>query len=122
MRSAALRNCTHPLAAPITIEICDSYFTRLKGYMFARRIGQDKGRALVQGKSSRLDAAIHMLFVGFDLGIIWLDDNLKVVDRVHAHSWALFYQPRVPARLLLEIHPARLDEFKPGDTLAIDYL
>jgi uncharacterized membrane protein (UPF0127 family) len=89
--------------------------------MFSPRIGTDEGLILIQDKESRLDAAIHMFFVGFDLGVIWLDNNLKVVDQVRARSWSPFYQPAHPARMILEIHPDRLPEFNIGDEIQLEH-
>jgi len=89
--------------------------------MFSPRIKPDEGLILVQTTESRLDAAIHMFFVSFDLGVVWLDSQQRVVDTVCARKWAMFYQPSFPARSILEIHPSRLTEFCKGDVIALDY-
>lgn len=89
--------------------------------MFSRPIRQGEGLCLVQDRESRIDAAIHMFFVNFDLGVIWLDQGWTIVDIVRAKRWAPFYQPSHPAQMVLEIHPDRLPEFHQGDVLTLDY-
>lgn len=89
--------------------------------MFARQILPGEGRLLDQKSSSRVNASIHMFFVNFDLAVLWLDNDLKVVDQVLARRWAPFYQPDRPARYVLEIHPRRLPEFAVGDLLSLEY-
>jgi uncharacterized membrane protein (UPF0127 family) len=81
--------------------------------MFRRDLGLDEGILLVQGRDSRLDSSIHMFFVPFDLAVFWIDSSLNVVDRVLARSWRPAYFPRQPARYILEVHPARWEEYQP---------
>ncbi|MCX7609270.1 MAG: DUF192 domain-containing protein [Anaerolineales bacterium] len=83
--------------------------------MFCSTLGIEQGLLLVQPRDSRLDSAIHMLFVFMDLGIVWINSERKVVDAVLAHSWQPMYLPRSAARYILEIHPSRLGEFQVGD-------
>lgn len=83
--------------------------------MFRSSIAPDEGLVLVQGRDSRLDAAIHMLFVFMDLAIIWINSKNVVVDTVLARAWHLFYLPRQAAKYILEIPPERLAEFNIGD-------
>lgn len=70
---------------------------------------------LVEGRDSRVDTAIHMLFVYMDLAVIWINSEKIVVDTVLARAWRPAYAPRQAARYILEIHPDRLEEFKIGD-------
>lgn len=88
--------------------------------MFASQLDQEAGLLLVHKNQSRSNAAIHMFFVGQDLGVIWLDDQRQIVDLVLAKSWAPLYTPRAAARYILEIHPERLAEFKIGDKLSFE--
>ena len=99
----------------IRIMVCDTFFYRLRGLMFRKNISQDEGLLLVQGNDSRVDSSIHMLFVPFKLGVIWINSNFKVVDRIIAKPWGLAYFPTVPAKYTLEIHPDHLTEFEIGD-------
>ncbi len=87
--------------------------------MFTSQIPPGTGLLLVQGHESRLDAAIHMFFVNYDLAIIWLDNRYQVVDKCLAHRWHPFYMPTAPARFILEIHPDHLADFNIGEVVEI---
>lgn len=114
-RQIQILNHSRRLEAPLRADYCDSFFGRLRGLTFRSRIAPDEGLLLVQARQNRLDAAIHMLAVCMDLGIIWLDANYTVVDIAHAKAWHLAYFPHQPAKYILEIHPERIMEFQIGD-------
>ncbi|MBU2610214.1 MAG: DUF192 domain-containing protein [Chloroflexi bacterium] len=114
-RQIQILNHSRRLEAPLQATYCDSFFGRLRGLTFSSRIAPDEGLLLVQARQNRLDAAIHMLAVCMDLGIIWLDANYTVVDIAHAKAWHLAYFPHRPAKYILEIHPERIREFQIGD-------
>jgi uncharacterized membrane protein (UPF0127 family) len=52
-----------------------------------------------------------MLFVRFDLAVIWINADMQVVDKVLARPWRPAYFSKKPAKFVLEIHPDRWDEF-----------
>jgi len=85
--------------------------------MFRDTIDADDGLLMVHGSESRANAAIHMFFVGMDLGVLWLDSSQIIVDKQLAISWQPFYTPASPAKYILEVHPDRLPEFELGDIL-----
>jgi len=88
--------------------------------MFRKTLGNDEGIMLVEIKESVISSSIHMFFMKINLGVIWLNDNKKVVDRCVATRWHPYYAPKFPARYTLEILPSRLDEFQIGDQVAFD--
>ncbi len=88
--------------------------------MFRKQLDPGEGLLLVHHKASRTNAAIHMLFVGMDLGVIWLDDSREIVDIQLAESWKPLYTPSSPARYILEMNPDRLPEFEIGDRLSFE--
>ena len=88
--------------------------------MFRSQLDAGEGLLLVHNKASRTNAAIHMFFVGMDLGVAWLDDNRMIVDVQLAESWKPLYTPSSPARYILEMHPDRLTEFEIGDELSFE--
>lgn len=120
MQRIIIRNQTNPLKSPLRVQLCRSFVDRLRGLMFQPALAADSGALIDQQRDSRVDAAIHMFFVGFDLAAVWLDSNLRVVDLQLAKSWRPFYIPSRPARYILEIHPKRMEEFHIGDTLLIE--
>ena len=115
MKTIHLENKNQPLPSPLHALYCDSFLCRLCGLMFRSSLAPDKGLLLVEARESRLETAIHMLFVFMDLAVIWINSEKVVVDTVLARAWRPAYTPHQPARYILEIHPDRLNEFKIGD-------
>ena len=99
------------------IRFCDTFLTQLRGFTFHPRLSLDEGLLLVGTRDSRLDSSIHMLFVSFDLTVIWINANMQVVDKVLAKSWRLAYFAKQPAKYVLEIHPDRWGDYEIGDTV-----
>lgn len=99
------------------IKYCDTFLTQLRGLTFRPRLGLDEGLLLVGTRDSRLDSSIHMLFVAFDLTVIWINSEMKVVDKITAKSWRPAYFSKQPARYVLEIHPERWGDYEIGDTV-----
>ena len=119
MHLIAINNLTHPLEKPILVKYCVSFFCRLRGLTFRHSLPPDQGLLLVQSQDSRLNAAIHMLGVWFDLAVIWINSNEIVVDLQLARRWRPAYIPRQPARYILELSADRLNDFHPGDHVKI---
>ena len=88
--------------------------------MFRSHLAPDEGLLLVQGRSSRIDSSIHMLFVFTDLAVIWLNPDGVVVDTTLARAWWPAYFPKAPAKYILEISPERFGEFKVGDKIEFE--
>src|SRR5215204_3784329 len=99
------------------IKYCDTFFTQLRGLTFRPRLALDEGLLLVGKRDSRLDSSIHMLFVAFDLTVIWINADMQVVDKIIAKSWRPAYFSRDPAKYVLEIHPERWGDYEIGDTV-----
>jgi len=85
-------------------------------------IDQGTGILLVENKDSRLDSSIHMLFMRFDLAVIWINSSLEVVDVRLARKWQPYLVPACPASYILEIHPQQLSLFEIGDKVEITYV
>ncbi|MCJ7715999.1 MAG: DUF192 domain-containing protein [Anaerolineales bacterium] len=117
MMKVNVSNKTRSLEKPLRVKNCDTFFCRLRGLMFQDELDLDDGLLLVQKNESRSNAAIHMFFVGMNLGIIWLNKDRKVVDIRLAESWKPIYTPQRPALYILEINPLRMPEFNIGDEL-----
>lgn len=89
---------------------CDSFGSKLRGFMFKKVLDKDEGLVLVESRDSRVATSIHMLFVSFDLGVIWVNSAGVVVDTAVAKSWALQYAPQEAAQYVIELHPDVLQE------------
>ncbi len=94
---------------------CDTFTNKLRGFMLRRELATGEGLILVENRESRLNTAIHMLFVFFSLGVLWVDDGGRVVDSVVAQPWRLSYTPQAPARYVIEGHPQIIDHVAIGD-------
>lgn len=97
---------------------CDSYLCRMFGLMFRGRLKEGKGVLIVEPRTGIGQTTIHMWFVFFSLGVIWLDESYTVVDKRLAKPWRI-YAPKAPARFMLEGRPEILDKVAIGDELAI---
>ena len=96
---------------------CDNFGSKLRGFTFRRELGAGDGLVLVEKKDSKLATSIHMLFVSFDLAVIWVNDAGVVVDTVLAKPWKLSYAPQSPARYVIEGHPDLLEQVQIGDKI-----
>jgi uncharacterized membrane protein (UPF0127 family) len=114
-KTITIGNHNRAIAGALRIQYCDTFLTQLRGLTFRSRLASDEGLLLVGGHDSRLDASIHMLFVRFDLSVIWINSAMQVVDKVLARSWRPAYFPKHPAKYVLEIHPERWQDFEIGD-------
>lgn len=115
-----VHNLTHPNTHPIQARYCASFACRLRGLTFRRSLAPDQGLLLVQGRDSRVDSSIHMLFVWIDLGVIWINNAQQVVDTRLARRWRPAYSPARPARYVLELSPERLGDFCVGDQIRLE--
>lgn len=101
---------------------CNTFGSKLRGFTFRRELGTGDGLVLVEKKDSKLATSIHMLFVSFDLAVIWVNDAGEVVDTVLAKPWKLSYAPQSPARYVIEGHPDLLQQVQIGDTITFQTL
>jgi uncharacterized membrane protein (UPF0127 family) len=120
MQQVLIHNQTRPARTPLQAQSCDSFIGRLRGLMFRASIAPHEGLLMIQPRADRLDAAIHMFFMRFDITVVWADAALRVVDVCLARRWRPAYMPRQAALYVLETHPARLNDFKIGDQLVIE--
>ena len=114
-KSISIENKSRRINGALRIKFCDTFLSQLRGLTFRSRLSQEEGLILVGKRDSRLDSSIHMLFVLFDLSVIWINSKMQVVDKVLARSWRPAYFSKQPARYVLEIHPERWGDFEIGD-------
>ncbi len=92
------------------VKYCDTFKLKLVGLMFVRLPGSG---AYLPGVKD-----IHMNFVRFNLRIVWLDKNLKVLDSTIAKTWRLYYGP-TEATNVLELPVDNKRKIQNGDKLRI---
>ncbi len=110
-----IRNETRDKTLLAHAKWCDGFASKLRGFTFRRCLAEDEGLVLVEASDSRISTGIHMLFVFFDLAVIWANNEGQVVDTVLARPWRLSYLPQAPARYVIEGHPRLLREVAVGD-------
>jgi uncharacterized membrane protein (UPF0127 family) len=88
--------------------------------MFRRSLPAGEGVLLVQSRDTRMDSAIHMLFMWIDLAVVWITDAGEVVDVKLARRWRPAYVPKRPARYVLEVPTAHLNDFQIGDKIKFE--
>lgn len=96
---------------------CNTFTTKLRGFTFRRSWKSGDGLVLVEKNDTRVNTAIHMLFVFFDLGVLWVNDAGQLVDKAVARPWRLSYVPQAPARYVIEAHPDIVEHVAIGDTI-----
>lgn len=117
MKSVSIVNKTRSTKVTITARLCETFFCKLRGYMFHKNIAEEEGLLFVEQEESRTNAAIHMLFMKFDLAVIWINGQNRVVDKRLARKWKLAYIPARAAKYTLETHENRLGDFQVNDEL-----
>lgn len=105
---------------PLQARRCATFFCRLRGLTFRRSLAPDEGLLFVEAAESRWGTAIHMFFVFFPIGVLWLATDGTVVDAVLARPFRPFYAPRAPARYYLEGPPALLEWVQIGERLTLE--
>jgi hypothetical protein len=88
--------------------------------MFSPFLTDTEGLLLVEPRDSRIGSSIHMFFMRFDIGAVWINSAMKVVDRKMAYRWQSNLTPCAPARFILEIHPSQLNHFHIGDEISFE--
>lgn len=83
--------------------------------MFRSHLGKYDGIALQVIPPGVVNASIHMFFMRFDIAVIWIDQNMKVIDKIIAKKWKPFYAPKSAAIYTIEMHPDRFFDFKEND-------
>lgn len=120
MREVHIINRSRPLAAPLGGVLCDSFWCKLRGLALRAELPAGRALILVERGESRLGTSVHMLGMFFDLGIVWLDGDLQVVDVRVARRWRSLIVPRKAAQYVLEFGLERLPEFALGDQIAFE--
>jgi uncharacterized membrane protein (UPF0127 family) len=60
-----------------------------------------------------------MLFMNFDITVVWLDRDYRVVDVRLAKRWHPWYIPERNAKYILEAHSHLFNCFQPGDQIKL---
>lgn len=118
MKKIILQNSTQN-SNTLELKVCDTFFSKFRGLMLTKEPPRDGGIMIVENAESKVNTSIHMMFMNYDITVLWLNKEMVVVDKVLAKKWALFYGPKEPAQYILEIHTSRFDDFEVGDKLEV---
>jgi uncharacterized membrane protein (UPF0127 family) len=88
---------------------CDTFWKRGRGLMFRRQPARDEVYLFVERRESVVGSAITMFFVFFPIAVVWLDRDLRVVDKALARPFRPSYAPRRPSQYYVEGHPSLLE-------------
>lgn len=115
-----LRNADTEQIVLARVRLCISFWCHFRGLQLVPRLTDGEGLLFVTGGESRSNTAIHMFFMRFSIGVVWMDASGTVVDKQYAKPWRPAYTPRSPAQFYLEANPTVLDRVKVGDRLRFD--
>ena len=82
-------------------DMANSFKSRLMGLMFKGSIERGLVLKIPRGRG-RHGSGIHMFFMRIPLDVLFLDDEKKVVDKVHLKPWQI-YNPKEPSRFVIEL-------------------
>ena len=99
---------------------CTSFWCKFRGLMLRADLPEDEGLLFAYESDSRIDTAIHMMFMRFPITTLWLDAQGVVVDKVLAKPWRLLYSSQKPARYVIEAPPALVERVMIGDQLTFE--
>lgn len=115
-----LRNADSGDIVLARVRLCTSFWCHFRGLQLVPRLPDEEGLLFVTGSESRSNAAIHMFFMLFSIGVVWLDASGKVVDKQLAKPWRPMYVPQSPAQYYIEANPLLLERVQIGDRLRFD--
>jgi len=104
---------------PLDVKRCDTLWCRFRGLMFRRRLAPREALLFVESGESRVATTIHMFFVFFSIGVVWLAGDGTVVDKRLARPFRPYYAPCRPAQYYLESTPDILNEVEIDEQLII---
>lgn len=93
---------------------CDTFFCRLRGLMFRQELPAGIGLVLDEKRDGVTNTTIHMFAVLFPIGVLWVNSEGVVVDKVVAHPWRI-YTPGKPARYIVEGPPRIINGISVGE-------
>ena len=115
---ARIYNRTQNEALADSAELADTFFSRVRGLMFRRRIERPLIFVFDEGQEKSGQAcAIHSLFVFFSFSAIYLDAKKRVVDVAVCGPFLSFMMPRSECAYLIEGEPGLVEKVRVGDVL-----
>ena len=98
--------------------VYDNFFMKFFGLRFSKKL-KNEAILFVNKKESRLNSIVDMFFVKFPLDVLWLDKNMKVVDKATLRTYT-FRIPKRKAMYIVEIESGKTKEIRTGDKIKIE--
>jgi uncharacterized membrane protein (UPF0127 family) len=92
--------------------IADTFFKRLKGYMFQKKPSHKA--ILIMPCNS-----IHTFFMNFDIAVLFLDENFQVVKKIEALKPRRIIMPVEEAAIVLEGEAGLFHDIMIGDKIIL---
>jgi uncharacterized membrane protein (UPF0127 family) len=96
---------------------CSGLWCRMRGLQLRRRLKPGEAIILVHPDEGVFLSSIHMFFVFFTIGAIWIDGMGRVTSAQLARPWRPYYRSPTPAQYVLETTPDFLARISVGDEL-----
>ena len=95
-----------------------TFFQKFRGLMFESEKNFNYGLIFFLENESRINATIHMLFVFFQIDVVYLDKNKKVVDVVkNLQPFVLSCTPKKAAKYFIELPNGKAKNVSIGNKL-----
>ena len=118
LKIVKIRKSSSPFTV-VNVKYCDTFLSKLIGLMFSRKLKPDHGIVLVENNETRINTSIHMMFMNYDITVLWLDKQMVIIDKVLARKWVPIYIPKKPAQYVIELHHSKFSEYSIGDKLIL---
>ena len=118
MKIVKIKKSSSPFTV-VNVKYCDTFLSKLIGLMFSRKLKHDHGVILVDNNETRINTSIHMMFMNYDITVLWLDRQMVIVDKVLARKWVPIYIPKKPAKYVVELHHSKFSEYSIGEKLIL---
>ena len=99
---------------------CTDHWCKFRGLMLRASLPPDEGLLFVYERESKMDTSIHMFFMRIPIAVIWMDAEMRIVDKVLAKPWRPIYAPAKPAQYVLEAPPALLERVMIGERVTFE--
>src|SRR3989339_1084105 len=97
-------------------KLCDGWISRLVGLMFSN----PSAAILKANRESINGTSIHTFFMRFPIDVIWLNENLEIVDlRKNVRPYQVLVIPSRKAMYVLEVPSGEDMQIKIGDKVEI---
>lgn len=97
--------------------LANTYFKRFKGLMFENKKNFDYALIFEFPRESKLGCSIHMLFMKFEIDVLFLNSKKIVVDKTTLKPWIINYTPKKPAKFVIEAPKGTFSKIKLSEKL-----